>query len=220
MPISASPAPTPTPTQNTCPYKSREAPDFSSHFTASGEIKPPLNFLDIVADNGGRGHTEMTVMYVWPELSARYGSTGYCCESCPWSASQGKLCFLCSCWRVRIWSHETGSAVPSRVISLILHTQAESSTHGIPATFHENVYIYGKPLRVAYRSMAFTHAGRDCRTRIARQISHTRTGTGKKKNLGSADHEQDWQPYSVDLLYSDICDDQTYMHTAESPLTQ
>ena len=27
---------------------------------------------------------------------------------------------------VRIWSHETGSAVPSRVSLLILHTQAES----------------------------------------------------------------------------------------------
>ena len=37
--------------------------------------------------------------------------------------------------------------------------------------------------------------------------------------LGSADHEQDWQPHSVDL-YSDICDDRYYMYTAESPLAQ
>ena len=29
---------------------------------------------------------------------------------------------------------------------------------------------------------------------------------------GSADHEQDWQPYPVDP-YSAICDDHTYIHT-------
>ena len=32
----------------------------------------------------------------------------------------------------------------------------------------------------------------------------------------SADHEQDWQPYLVDLQYSAICDDvtiHTYIHT-------
>ena len=34
----------------------------------------------------------------------------------------------------------------------------------------------------------------------------------------SADHEQDWQPYSVDP-YSAICDDHT-IHTAESPPAQ
>ena len=28
----------------------------------------------------------------------------------------------------------------------------------------------------------------------------------------SADHEQDWEPYSVDP-YSAICDDRTYIHT-------
>ena len=40
-------------------------------------------------------------------------------------------------------------------------------------------------------------AGRDCRTRLARQNSQVRTETGKKKTC-SADHEQDWQPYPVD----------------------
>ena len=129
MPISASPAPTPTPTRNTRPYKSRKAPDFSSHNTASGEMKPPTYFRDMVADNGGRGHTEITVMYVWPVLSAKNGSTGYGCEICPWSASQGKWCFPCPRSRLRIWSRETGSAVPCRVISLILHTQAESGAY-------------------------------------------------------------------------------------------
>ena len=31
------------------------------HITSSEEMKPPFNFLNIVAENGGRGHTEVTV---------------------------------------------------------------------------------------------------------------------------------------------------------------
>ena len=31
------------------------------HITSSGEMKPPFNFLNIVAESGGRGHTEVTV---------------------------------------------------------------------------------------------------------------------------------------------------------------
>ena len=37
--------------------------------------------------------------------------------------------FPCSRSRLRIWSHETGSAVPSRVSPIILDTQAESGTY-------------------------------------------------------------------------------------------
>ena len=37
--------------------------------------------------------------------------------------------FPCPRLRLRIWSRETGSAVPSRVSLLILHTQAESSAY-------------------------------------------------------------------------------------------
>ena len=42
-------------------------------------------------------------------------------------------------------------------------------------------------------------AGRDCRTRLARPNSQARTGTGKYHFSLVADHEQDWQSYSVDL---------------------
>ena len=35
--------------------------------------------------------------------------------------------FLCPRMRLRVWSRETGSAVPSRVSLLILHSQAEQS---------------------------------------------------------------------------------------------
>ena len=51
------------------------------------------------------------------------------CQSCSWSAEQGKMNFISPCLRSRprIWSRETGSAVPSRVSLLFLHNQAESS---------------------------------------------------------------------------------------------
>ena len=57
---------------------------------------------------------------------AEYGPTVYGCQSCSRSAEQGKLTFPCPRSRLRIWSRETGSAVPSRVTLPILHTQAES----------------------------------------------------------------------------------------------
>ena len=42
-------------------------------------------------------------------------------------------------------------------------------------------------------------AGRDCRTCLARSNSQARTRTGNINFPCSADHEQDWQPYPVDL---------------------
>ena len=50
-------------------------------------------------------------------------------QSCLWSAEQGKMHFPCPRSRLRIWSRETGSAVPSRVSPLILHAQAKSGAY-------------------------------------------------------------------------------------------
>ena len=41
------------------------------------------------------------------------------CQSCSWSAEQGQLIFTCPGSRLRIWSREMGSAVPSLVSLLI-----------------------------------------------------------------------------------------------------
>ena len=68
-------------------------------------------------------------MYVWSTVTAEYESTGQGCQSCSWSAKQRKLIFPCPRSRLRIWSREKGSAVPSRVSLLILHTQAESGAY-------------------------------------------------------------------------------------------
>ena len=66
----------------------------------------------------------MVITYI-----AEYRSTGQGCQSCSWSAEQGKLIFPCPRTCLRIWSRETGSAVPSRVSLFILHTQAESGAY-------------------------------------------------------------------------------------------
>ena len=55
-------------------------------------------------------------------------------------------------------------------------------------------------------------AGRDGRTRFARPNSpaYCKRGQGYVDFPCSADHEQDWQPYPVDL-YSTICDEHLYI---------
>ena len=46
------------------------------------------------------------------------------------------------------------------------------------------------------------------------QILRHARGQGSIHFPCSADREQDWQPYPVDL-YSAICDDHTYIHTSQ-----
>ena len=66
----------------------------------------------------------MVITYI-----AEHGSTGKGCQFCSWSAEQGKCFFPCPSSRLRIWSREIGSAVPSGVSLLILHTQAECGAY-------------------------------------------------------------------------------------------
>ena len=51
------------------------------------------------------------------------------------------------------------------------------------------------------------------------QILRHARGQGNVHFPCSADHEQDWQPYTVDP-YSAICDDHTYIHTYIHTCTQ
>ena len=44
------------------------------------------------------------------------------------------------------------------------------------------------------------------------QILRQARGQGNINFPCSADHEQDWQPYPVDLYSAIICDDHTYIH--------
>ena len=80
-------------------------------------------------------------MHVWSSHIAEYG------RFCSWSDEQGKRTFPSPRSRVRIWSRETGLAVPSSISLLILHTpQADSgaysrnSFHFPPR--HPFIYLY------------------------------------------------------------------------------
>ena len=87
-------------------------------------------------------------MYVWSSHTAEYGSTREGCQSCSWSAEQGKWTFSCARLRLRIWSRETGSAVPSRVSLLILRAQAEPGAvylRDSSRVLRRRPFIYLKP---------------------------------------------------------------------------
>ena len=80
--------------------------------------------------------------HIWTSLIAEYGSTRYGCQSCLWSAEQGKWIFPCPRACLRIWSRETGSAVPSRVSLLISILRLNLVlTYGIPPEFRGGVHI-------------------------------------------------------------------------------
>ena len=67
--------------------------------------------------------------YCWSSHIAKVWNNRVVRQSCSWSAEQEKGIFSCPCSRPRIWSCETGPAVPSRVSLLILHIQAESGAY-------------------------------------------------------------------------------------------
>ena len=77
-------------------------------------------------------------------MKQEYGSTRQGCQSCSWSAEQGKSIFSCARSRLRIWSRQTGSAVPSCVslpISILSRLNLVL-THGIPPAFHDGVHLF------------------------------------------------------------------------------
>ena len=100
----------------------------------------------------------------WSALPAEYGSIGYGCQPCSWSV------FPCRRSRLRIWSPETGSAIPSRVSPLFLHFQAESSIINLVRlltgflTFSAttaSIYLNRQPPSGQSRINLVTHSGTD-----------------------------------------------------------
>ena len=85
-------------------------------------------------------------MFVRSSLEAEYISTGYGWQSCWWSAEEVIYLFISLSPFAppeNLAPRHAGSAVPSRVSSLILHTQAESDwlalTRRIPPAFRDGV---------------------------------------------------------------------------------
>ena len=68
-----------------------------------------------------------------------------CCQYCSWAAEQGKTIFSCPRSRQRIWSRETGSAIPSRVSLLISILRLNLVlTYGIPPEFRGGVHLWNR----------------------------------------------------------------------------
>ena len=81
-----------------------------------------------------------------------YGSTGYGCQSCSWSAEQGKLFFF----RPHSWlrinlvylARGDGFGRPSRSESACSFSTLRLNlvlTHGILRAFRDGVHLYGQP---------------------------------------------------------------------------
>ena len=69
--------------------------------------------------------------------------------ACSWSAEQGEKINKCPPLRLRIWSRETGTAVPSHVSLLILHIQAESGAYSRdPPDFRGRVHLFMSPTAI------------------------------------------------------------------------
>ena len=106
-----------------------------------------------------------------------------------WSAEQGKIIFPCPRSRLRIWSRETGSAVPSRVGLLI--------------------FILRLKLKMKYSIFGSAPNLTDTpgRGRTVEQIDsfHTTTGCGKKRGAHKLVHGdlQRQQPVTGTLPFED-----------------
>ena len=118
-------------------YKPNEVDCFSQR----GEVL----YVDIPSPEGRARVLERWCMYVWSSHIAEYGSTGKGYQSCSWSAEQGKLIFPCPRACLRIWSRETGSAVPSRVSLLISILRLNLVlTYGIPPEFRGCAHLWNR----------------------------------------------------------------------------
>ena len=70
------------------------------------------------------------------------------CQSCSWSAEQGKLIFPCPRSRLRTWSRETGSAASCSTSAYLLITVLRLNlvlTHGIPPDFRGGGHLLFTP---------------------------------------------------------------------------
>ena len=79
-------------------------------------------------------------MYVWSSHIAEYGSTGYKVANPARGQLNREKIFPCLRACLKIWSRETGSAVPSRVSLLISILRLNLVlTYGIPPEFRGGV---------------------------------------------------------------------------------
>ena len=129
--------------------------------------------------------------------------------SCGVFVQIGKLIFPCPRSCLRIWSRETGSAVPSRVSLLISMLRLNLVlTHGIPPDFRGDVHLFIPPYAIGSQSRVY-QIGRSLprvrRHRIKSPLGSSRNGcclciTVDQLICASLSHTHYW--YEVGILKS------------------
>ena len=117
-------------------------------------------------------------------------------QSCSWSAEQGKYFFPWSRSRLRIWSREAGSAIPSRVSLLISILRINLVlTYGIPPEFRirhrvSPEFIGSHAIAYRWRSLPKVHQHR-----------------AASKPRGSSNRVLPWQrsPWAIFLCAASLC---------------
>ena len=142
-------------------------------------------------------------MYVWSNILQGYGSTGYGCQSCSWSAEQGESISPCPRSRLRIWSREMGSAIPSRVSLFISILRLNLVlTYGIPAEFRGGVHLL---IHNRHTSSGQSRVYRV--TQLRTDGVHFRESAGTEPVYiprGSSERVLPWQVTMYQLIYASL----------------
>ena len=116
----------------------------TNHITASGEMKLPFNCLDIVAENGGRGHTEVTVCMYGQHTQESMDE-----PSMVAIPAHGGITRKNGVFPVPVRACEkngfAGRVRPSRPASACSFSTLRLNlvlTRGVPSAFNEGVHIY------------------------------------------------------------------------------
>ena len=112
------------------------------------------------------------------------------CQSCSWSAEQGKLIFPYPRSSLRIWSRETSLAVPSRV-SLLISILGLILVHTgfLPISAAASIYLFKPPYVIGSVPSLLSHAIIAYRWRSLPRVRRHRTS----KPQGSSKRMLSWQ---------------------------
>ena len=138
-------------------------------------------------------------MYVWSSRIAEYGSTGYGCQSCSWSAEQGKNIPLSPCVPENLVSRD-GFSRPVPRQPAHLHTQAKSGAYlrdssRVPRRrpFMKPPYAIGSVPSLSGRAIAY-------RWRLLPRVRRHRAS----KPQGSSERVLPWQVTMDQLIYASL----------------
>ena len=114
------------------------------HITSSGEMKPPFNFPNIVAENGGRGHTEVTVCMYGQHPQESIDGPGMAAIPAHGRITRENVVFPAPFAPEKLVSRDGFGRLVLRQPVRSLHAGRLNLvlSHGNPAAFYEGFHIY------------------------------------------------------------------------------